>query len=77
MQICTRRRWPSDTRFRRQAGSMSSSSISRARRAGSTPSTLCMMSPAPMSACSHRWLPSLHQGSQVHPDCACWSVNIA
>lgn len=46
MAICTRRRWPSDTLFMCQSGSMSSTLISRSRLAGSTPWTWPSISPA-------------------------------
>jgi len=51
MASCTRRRWPSETRFMRQAGFTSRTCISRARRAGSTPVTLLIMVSALMSPC--------------------------
>lgn len=52
MAICTRRRCPSDTRCMRQAGLMSMTSNSIARRAAPTPRTFSSMAPALMSACT-------------------------
>jgi len=49
MASCTRRRWPSETRFMRHAGFTSRTFISRSRRAGSTPVTLLIMVSALMS----------------------------
>ena len=54
MASWTRRRWPSDTRFMRQAGSTSRTCISLSRRAGSTPFTLVIIVSALMSPCAGR-----------------------
>ena len=52
MQICTRRRWPSETVIMLQSTSMSSSSMSRARRSASTFSTPKIIFPAEKSPAS-------------------------
>ena len=54
MAICTRRRWPSDTRCMRHVGSMSRTSTSRALRAGSTPGRLDSICDAGMSPCARQ-----------------------
>lgn len=52
MQICTRRRWPSDIVLSRWYRSISSSCTSWRRRSGSTPSTPKIILPAVMSPCT-------------------------
>ena len=52
MQICTRRLWPSETLCMRHSGSMSSTCITLARLAGSTPGRLLIICEAGMSPCS-------------------------
>lgn len=52
MQICTRRRCPSDTLFMYQSGSTSSTFISLFRRSAVTPCTFAIICPAEKPPCS-------------------------
>ncbi len=52
MQICTRRRCPSDTLFMYQSGSTSSTFISLLRRSAVTPCTFAIICPAEKPPCN-------------------------
>ena len=65
MQICTRRRCPSDTLFMYQSGSTSSTFISLLRRSAVTPCTLVIICPAEKPPCStaHKDHQADHRGN--------------